>query len=177
MPVSKEKKQEMLEELKELFARSTVVILSDYRGLTASQMHELRKKLRPFNCKFLVAKNTLVAKSLAEAGLPQPTAMLEGPTALGFCFGDFHQPLRTMIDFAQENEVFKVKGGLMGEYVLAPEDVKTLLTLPEPAILRAEALGAIQSPLSGLIGLLDSTLRGLVYVLDARAEQLGKAAA
>ncbi|MBC7261138.1 MAG: 50S ribosomal protein L10 [Chloroflexi bacterium] len=177
MPVTREKKQETLEELKELLTRSTVVIFSDYRGLTASQMHELRKKLRPFNSKFLVAKNTLVSKALSELGMPHPTEMLEGPTALGFCFEDFHQPLRTMMDFAQESEILKVKGGLMGEHVLQPEDVKALMTLPEPAVLRAEALGAVQSPLSGLVSLLDTVLRELVYVLDARAEQLGKAAA
>lgn len=177
MPVTREKKQETLESLKEMLARSSVVILSDYRGLTASQMHELRKKLRPFDSKFLVAKNTLVSKALSELGLPQPADMLQGPTALGLCFGDFHQPLRTITDFARENEILKVKGGLMGNYVLQPEDIKALMTLPEPAVLRAEALGAMQSPLAGLIGLLDGVLRGLVYVLDARAEQLGKAAA
>nr|MBC7245114.1 50S ribosomal protein L10 [Chloroflexota bacterium] len=177
MPVTKEKKQQTMAELKEMFARSTVVLLSDYRGLTASQMHELRKKLRPFDSKFLVAKNTLITKILAELGLPQPEELLQGPTALGFCFADFHQPLRTIMDFAQDTEVLKVKGGLMGEHILSPEDIKTLLTLPEPAVLRAEALGGLQSPLTGLIGLLDSVLRGLVYVLDARAEQLGQASA
>lgn len=177
MPVSREKKQKTLEDLKEMLARSSVVILSDYRGLTASQMYELRKKLRPFDSKFLVAKNTLISKALSELGLPQPVEMLQGPTALGFCFRDFHQPLRTITDFARENEVLKVKGGLIGNYVLRPEDIKVLMTLPEPAVLRAEALGAMQSPLSGLISLLDGVLRGLLYVFDARAEQLGKATA
>lgn len=177
MPVTKKKKQETLAELKELFARSTVVLLSDYRGLTASQMHELRKKLRPFDSKFLVAKNTLVMKSLAELGLPQPEDLLQGPTAIGFCFADFHQPLRTIMNLANETEILRVKGGLMGEHILSPEDIKMLLTLPEPAVLRAEALGSLQSPLSGLIGLLDSALSGLVYILDTRAKQLGEAAA
>lgn len=174
MPVSKQKKQETIEELKEMLGRSQVVILSDYRGLTAGQMSQLRNKLRPLGSRMLVAKNTLVLKSLEELGLPQPKDLLQGPTALSIVFGEMNQPVRALLDFARETEVLKVKGGLMGARLMSEREVQMLPQLPPPAVLRAQALGGVVSPISGFVGVLDSAIRGLVYALGARAEQMGQ---
>ena len=174
MPVSKQKKQETIEELKEMLGRSKAVILSNYRGLTAQQMSQLRNRLRPFGSKMLVAKNTLVMKSLEELGLPQPEDLLQGPTALSMIFGELNQPVRALLDFARETDVLKVKGGLMGAYLMSVQEVQMLPQLPALEVLRAQALGGVASPVSGFIGVLDGALRGLLYVLNARAEQMGQ---
>lgn len=174
MPVTREKKHETIEQLRELISRSKVVIVSDYRGLTAGQLSQLRNKLRPLGSRMMVAKNTLVLRSLADLGMPQPEDLLQGPTVLSFVFGDLGQPVRAILDFARETEFLKVKGGLMGSLVIGAGDVAMLPTLPSEQTLRAEALGALTAPVSGLVGVLDSALRGLLYVLDARAEQLGQ---
>jgi len=174
LPVSKQKKQETIEELKEMLGRSKAVILSNYRGLTAQQMSQLRNRLRPFGSKMLVAKNTLVMKSLEELGLPQPEDLLQGPTALSMIFGELNQPVRALLDFARETDVLKVKGGLMGAYLMSVQEVQMLPQLPALEVLRAQALGGVASPVSGFIGVLDGALRGLLYVLNARAEQMGQ---
>ena len=175
MPITREKKQETIEQLKEMLTRSKATIISDYRGLTASQMSRLRSKLRPLDSKLLVAKNTLVLKSLEELGLPQPEELLQGPTALSFCFGEPNQPVRAIMEFARETDILSIKGGLLGSRVMTVDDVKLLPTLPSEGVLRAEALGSLQAPVAGFVGLLDGALRGLLYVLNARAEQLGQA--
>ena len=174
MPVSKQKKQETIEELKEMLSRSQVVIVSDYRGLTAARMSQLRNKLRPLNSKVLVAKNTLVLKSLEELGLPQPEELLQGPTALSIIFGEMAQPVRAVLDFTREADVFKVRGGIMGDRVVSLREVQMLPQLPAAEVLRAQALGGVVSPISGFIGVLDGAIRGLLYVLNARAEQMGQ---
>ena len=174
MPVSKQKKQETIEELKEMLGRSHVVVLSEYRGLKAAQLSQLRSKLRPMNGKMLVAKNTLVLKGLGELGLPQPEDLLQGPTALSLVFGEMGQPVRAVLDFARENEFFKVKGGIMGTRVITPKEVQMLPQLPSSDVLRAQALGGVVAPISGFVGVLDSAIRGLLYALDAHAEQLGQ---
>ncbi len=174
MPVTKQKKQESIEQLKEMLGRSHVVVLSEYRGLTATQLSQLRNKLRPMNSKMLVAKNTLVLKSLGELGLPQPEDLLQGPTALSMVFGEMGQPVRAILDFARDNEFFKVKGGMMGSRMISPKDVQTLPFLPSSDVLRAQALGSVVSPVTSFVGVLDSTIRGLLYALDAHAEQLGQ---
>ena len=177
MAITKEKKQESVSELKDLLSRSQAVILTEYRGLTAGQMATVRNKLRPFNSRFMVAKNTLVARSLTELGNPAPEELLQGPTALGFCFGDFREPVRVLMDLARETDILTIKGGLVGHSVLNKDGAQALTTFPSTEALRAQVVGGLQSPASGLVGVLDGALRGLLYVLDARTEQMGEAAA
>ncbi len=175
MAISKQKKQESVAQLKDMLTRSQAVILSDYRGLSAQQMATVRGKLRPFDSKFLVAKNTLLSRSLQEVGMPVPDEMLQGPTAIGFCFADFREPVRALRDIARDTDILTIKGGLLGNSVLGPEAVRSLPELPSTEMLRAQALAGVQAPVSGFVGLLDGVLRGLLYTFDARAEQMGNA--
>jgi large subunit ribosomal protein L10 len=122
----------------------------------------------------LVAKNTLVLKSLEELGLPQPQGMLQGPTALSIVFGEMGQSVRAILDFSRETEGFKVKGGLLGAHLMSPQEVQILPQLPAPEVLRAQALGAVVSPIAGFVGVLESAIRGLLYALGAHADQLGQ---
>ena len=177
MAITREKKEQLVAELSELLSRSSVVVLSDYRGLTAAQMAELRNKLRPLGSKFTVAKNSLISRSLEESKLPSLGSMLEGPTALSFIFGEFREPLHELKAIAKDTELLNIKGGLLGERVLSADDVQVLMDLPTADVLRAQLLSGMQSPVSGLIGLLDSALRGLLYALSARADQMGEASA
>jgi large subunit ribosomal protein L10 len=177
LAISREKKEQLVAELTELLSRSAVVVLSDYRGLTAGQMAELRNKLRPLDSQFTVAKNSLISRSLEESNLPALETMLEGPTALSFVFGEFGEPLREIKAFAKETEMLNIKGGLLGDRVLSADDVQVLMDLPGAEVLRAQVLGSVQSPVSGLVGVLDSALRGLLYALSAKADQMGEASA
>ena len=175
MAISKEKKQAIVTELKELLTSSKATVISDYRGLTATQMGGLRNLLRPLNSRFLVAKNTLVLRSLDEVGLPHPEEMLQGPTALGFCFDDVSQPLKALMEFARETDSLTIKGGLLGDRIIDATQVRTLSALPGIEALRAQTLSSLQSPASGFVGMLDAALRGLLYALDAQAQKLGEA--
>lgn len=177
MAISKAKKQESVAELKEMLTRSKAVILADYRGLTAGQMATVRNKLRSFDSKFIVAKNTLLLRSLREVGMPAPEELLQGPTVISFCFGDFREPARTLMELAKETDIFRIKGGLLGNSILNAESIRILPTLPTIEVLRAEALGSLQAPVSSFVGVLDNALRGLLYALSAHAEQMGQAAA
>jgi len=177
LAISRERKEQLVAELSELLSRSSVVILSDYRGLTASQMSELREKLRASGSKLTVAKNSLIRRSLVESNLPALDTLLEGPTAVSFIFGPFGEPLREMKAFANETEMLNIKGGLLGDRVLSADDVQVLTDLPATDVLRAQVLGSVQSPVSGFVGVLDSMLRGLLYALSARADQMGEASA
>jgi large subunit ribosomal protein L10 len=174
LPVTKQKKQETIEELKELLSSSQAVILFDYRGLTAARMNQLRNKLRPLGSRMLVAKNTLVLKSLEELGLPQPQELLQGPTALSIIFGETSQPVRAILDFSKETEMLRVKGGLMGAHLMSVPEVQMLPYLPALDVLRAQALGSAVSPLAGFVGVLESAIRGVLYALGSRADQLGQ---
>jgi large subunit ribosomal protein L10 len=176
LAISKDKKQQVVAELKEMLTRSKAVVISDYRGLTAGQMADLRSRLRPLESRFLVAKNTLISRSLQEVGLPALEEMLQGPSALSLCFGEFSQPLQAMREFARESETLRIKGGLLGDRVLDVQDVQVLAELPGTEVVQAQTLASVQAPVSGFVGLFEGALRGLLHALNARVAQMGEAA-
>lgn len=177
MAISKEKKVEQVTELKKALPESEVMIMADYRGLTAQQMADLRNRLRPLHTQFLVIKNTLIARSLEDLGRQPPSEYLEGPTAIGLVPADnIAEATRIMMQFAAENEALKIKGGLAGNRAFSAAEVGTLATLPAPDVIKGQALAGVQSPISGFLGVLDSAVRGILYAMNARVEQLEKAA-
>ncbi len=177
MAITREKKEQQVSELKDLLTQSTAVVICDYRGLTAVQMANLRNKLRPFKARVMVAKNTLVLRTLAELGMPQPEEMLQGPSSFSILYGDLAAPIRALLEFRRDNEALVVKGGILGSQIMDPARVQLLVTLPGIEVLRAEALGGLQAPMAGLLGIFDGALQGLVGVLHARTEQMEKASA
>ncbi len=177
MPVTRERKEEQVQELRGLFESSEAVIVMEYRGLSAMKMADLRNRLRPLNTRVVVAKNTLALRTLTELGMPQPEEILTGTSLFGFCRGEIAQSVSTFTAFARENEFLKFKGAMVGHSVLGPQQAVALRELPPTSVVRAQLVGALQAPASGLVNLLDGALQSILHVLRARTEQLEEAAA
>lgn len=177
MAITKERKRELVAQYTELLGRSRAVILTDYLGLNVAQITRLRNQIREANGAYYVTKNTLVRLALEQAGLTVPDEWLEGPTAMGFCFDQVPFIAKVITDFANETQILTVKGALLGERAVDAAQVQALANLPPAEVLRAQILGALTAPMSGLVGALNGLLSGLVGVLDARGEQLGEAEA
>jgi large subunit ribosomal protein L10 len=177
LAITKERKRELVAQYTELLGRSRAVILTDYLGLNVAQITRLRNQIREANGAYYVTKNTLVRLALEQAGLTVPDEWLEGPTAMGFCFDQVPFIAKVITDFANETQILTVKGALLGERAVDAAQVQALANLPPAEVLRAQILGALTAPMSGLVGALNGLLSGLVGVLDARGEQLGEAEA
>jgi len=172
LAITKEKKQELVKSYAEEFSRSQAAILTDYRGLTVTELNQLRNKMREAESGYRVVKNRLVKLALKEAGLPVPENLLQGPTAIGFCYEDVIAPAKVLTKYAQKSKVLTIKGGILGERVIDAKAISSLADLPPRDVLLAQLISGIQSPLAGLVNVLSGTLRGLVTVLRARADQL-----
>jgi large subunit ribosomal protein L10 len=172
LAISKEKKQELVKNYAEQFSRSQAAILTDYRGLPVTEINRLRNKMREAGSGYHVVKNRLVKLALREAGLPAPEELLQGPTAIGFCYEDVIAPAKVLTEYAKESKVLTIKGGILGERVIDAQAISSLADLPPRDILLAQLLSGIQSPTARLVNVLSGTLRGLVTVLKARADQL-----
>ena len=172
MAITRERKQELIDKYAEMLSQSQGVILTDYRGLTVSQIETVRNKLREVNSPYHVVKNTLLELALKQSGLPTPEEILSGPVAASFCYTDLPAVAKTLVDFTKELDTFKIKGGLMGKEIVNSEDIKSLASLPSRQVLLAQVVGGFQAPISGLATALSGILRSLVYVLQARKEQL-----
>jgi large subunit ribosomal protein L10 len=168
-----EKKTKTVEELQETFAQSSIVILTDYRGLTTPEMTRLRRKLREAGTEYRVVKNTLARLAATKAGKEALVKFLTGPIAIAFGHGDTIAPVKALTGYISDTKGnLTIKGGLLGTQLITAEEVITLATLPPREILVARALGQMNSPLARLLGSLTAPMRGVVGVLQARIKQL-----
>lgn len=150
---------------------SGALILTDYRGLSVSEITDLRRKLRQAGAEYKVVKNTLfrlAAGNLVEQGMAE---MLEGPTAIAFVQSEPIAPAKTIVDFMVEHKTLQMKGGYFEGSVLSADQMKALSKIPPKEVLLAQAVGAIQAPISGFVGTLQGLLSGLVYTLQAVSEK------
>jgi len=171
--MAKEKKAQAIEELQQTFSKCSVGILTDFKGLTALDMTNLRRLLRKSGIQYKVVKNTLARFAAERAGKSKLSRFFEGPIAIAFGFGDAVEPARVLSDFIGSSKVsLSIKGGFLGDQVLAAAEVAELARLPSREVLIARVLGGMQSPIVGLVSCLASPIRGVMGVLQARAKQL-----
>ena len=164
----KEQKVEQVEVLTEKLRKAKVAVLTDYRGLTVSQMHELRGKLRTGNVEYRVVKNTLARRAADAAGYAGLESELKGPVAIAFGYDDLSLPPRLINEFVRTTRLkLEVVGGLVEGRVFNRDQIKQLADLPSRETLLAQLLGTLQSPVGQLVGIMQTPLQQLLGVLDA----------
>ena len=167
-------KEQVVAELAEQLRSTDSLIVADYRGLTNTQLEELRGKLRASGARFQVVKNTLTRRAASEAGAEALLALLEGPTAIAFvdADGDPVAVAKALSDTAKETKVLALRGGTLSGRSMSGEDVEELAKLPAPEVVKSQLVGVIVAPLTQLAALVAAPLRDLVGLIDARIAQL-----
>jgi large subunit ribosomal protein L10 len=169
----RKQKQEIINELAENLGKCAVVIATDYRGLTAKEMVQLRKQMHLQGVEYKVVKNTLAHLAAEKADVKGLDQFLVGPLAIALGYDDAVKPAKILADAMKTpGSVLKIKGGVMGGNVLSASDVLSLAAIPPKDVLISMLLGRLKSPIYSLHFVLSSPLRGLACVLQARAKQL-----
>jgi large subunit ribosomal protein L10 len=169
-----EKKAEIVEQLTELLSQNKFIIATEYRGLSVSEMSQLRRQLREVNSEFHVVKNTLAKFAAEKAGKPGLAQYLQGPIALALCRGDAVQLAKTLSVYARASKTaLTIKGGILEVRVLSTQEIYSLATMPPIDVMRARVLGILQSPIYSLHNVLSANLRALGALLNARIQQMG----
>jgi len=168
-------KERIVAELTERLRSAETLIVADYRGLTMTEIDDLRTKLLEHGARFAVVKNTLTRRAAEAAGVEPLLALLEGPTAIAFLEsgGDPAAVAKALSDAARTTRVLAIRGGMFEGRPISDADVASLATLPPLDVLRSQVLGAVTAPLVAIIGLFAAPLQNLVGLIDARIEQLG----
>lgn len=172
LAITREKKETMVNEYVDKLRRSQAIVVTEYRGLTTKQIGNLRRDLRGAEAELVVSKNTLMARALAQAGLPVPETLLTGPTAVALFYNEISAPAKILTKFAKDSKIMVLRGGVMGKSTFDETGVQQLTDLPGREQLRAQVLGMLQSPISGLVNVLAGSVRGFMNVLNARMGQL-----
>lgn len=176
MALSKQKKNEVVEQYKDWLNNSQSVILVEYTGATMKDMENIRTQVRESEGEFHVVKNTLMKLAFEASGFSIPEGLLENSSAASFAFTDPAATAKALSDAVKGLDAIKVKGGYMGQEMLNVEQVKALSDLPPLPVVRGQLLGVLQAPAGKLVRTIAEPARSLAAVFQAYSEQAQAAA-
>jgi large subunit ribosomal protein L10 len=150
--MAKPDKVEAVAEIADRFRTSSAAVITEYSGLTVSQITKLRRTLGT-GTTYRVAKNTLVKRAAADAGVQGLEALFVGPTAIAFVDGEPVDAAKALRDFAKENKALVIKGGYMDGRPLTVDEVSKIADLDSREVLLAKLAGAMKGNLAKAAGL------------------------
>jgi large subunit ribosomal protein L10 len=153
-------------ELTDQFRNSPATVLTEYRGLTVSQITQLRRSLGTTTT-YAVAKNTLAKRAATDAGIDGLDALFTGPTALAFVSGDPVEAAKGLRDFAKAHPMLVIKGGVFEGRAISADEVKRLADLESREVLLAKLAGAMKANLSKAAALFQAPLSKTARLLAA----------
>ena len=171
--MARPEKVEQVALLTEKLKAAKAAVLTDYRGLTVSQLQELRTRLRAQSVEYRVVKNTLARRAAVEAGHEQFQDLLKGPVAIAFGYEDLSAPAKLLGEFTRQTRIrLEIVGGLVEGRVMSPDQVRQTADLPPREVLLALLLGTLQSPVSQLVATIQAPVQHLVGLLEAYRDKL-----
>lgn len=179
MPISKERKEELVAQLKELLEDCNGFAVVSAVGLSVQKTQSLRKKIYDAGGQYVVTKNTLIRIALEQMGWAVPKDALAGPTAIIFGNDSFPAVAKAITEFLKSEdfgEKLMIKGGVMGQNeILRAVDVEAVSNLPTLPEMQAQIIGLIVAPSRNLVTILQNANSGAVNVLQAWLDKDGAA--
>jgi large subunit ribosomal protein L10 len=169
-------KLERVAKLQERIEGSTALLLTEYRGLTVSEISDLRRALREADASFAVVKNTLMQRAAAAAGM-ELTELLSGPSAVAFVGGDAVTAAKQIKAAAKQFPSLILKGGFMDGQVLTAEDANRLADLESREVMLSKIAGLLKGEMSRAASVFQSAQSGFLSLLEAFRDTLPAAPA
>ena len=166
-----DKKKEIVKDLHEKFARSKVVIITDYKGLDVATISDLRRRLRAHEIEYKVVKNSLLVRAAEETDVALIKDRFKGPSAVALSYGDPIAPAKVLTKFLEEYSQLGIKTGVMDGKVLDLDDIKKISTLPSREELLGQFLSAANGVATSFVRVLNAIPVQLLNVLQAIKEQ------
>lgn len=163
-------KRDFVAGLAQVFAETSMVVVTRNQGLTVAEATDLRRRMRTAGATFRVVKNRLATRALAGTPFTGIESMLRGPTALAWA-ADPVAVAKAAVDYSRSNEKLAVVGGSLGTQVLGPEGVRALAELPSLDQLRAGLVGMISTPATRIAGVVQAPAGQLARVFGAFARR------
>jgi large subunit ribosomal protein L10 len=171
MALNLEDKKALVAEVADVAAKAQSVVAAEYRGLTVSQMTELRAKARKQGVYMRVVKNTLARRALAGTTFEAVGPKLKGPLVLAFSKDDPGAAARVVKDFAKANDKLKATLVSLGGQVLPAGDLEKVASLPTREQALSMLLGVMKAPIQKFVGTLAAPGSKLVRTIAAVRDQ------
>ena len=160
-----------LEQLRELFTTNETFIVTDFKGISVNSINELRKKLNSDKISYLVVKNTLARKALAEAGKEEISAKLSGTNAIAFSGDDPVTAAKILKDFAKKEKKLDIKFGVLSTDYLDKNQVEELADMPDYPTLLAKFAMLLNTPVTNFARLMVEPVSGFARLIKQLSEK------
>ena len=166
-----EAKQQIAEDLHDKFAKSAIIVLTDYKGLDVAAINDLRRKLRESDIEYQVVKNTLLARAAEDTEVALIKDHFKGPSAVAISYDDPVAPAKVLTQFAKDNGKLEIKVGVLNGKVLDAQAIKALALLPSREVMLAQLLATLNAVPTSFVRVLAEVPRSLLNVLTALKDQ------
>jgi large subunit ribosomal protein L10 len=143
------------------------VIISHYKGLSVSEISDLRKQIKSTNSVFKVAKNSLAKLAIKDTNFEVLDKFFVGPTSVTYS-DDAVSASKVLVDFSKDNENLKILGGAMDGKELSVDEIKTLASLPSMETLRATILGLLTTTQRNILGVVQASQKSLIRIVNTK---------
>ncbi|GAC1385049.1 MAG: 50S ribosomal protein L10 [Herpetosiphon sp.] len=165
-------------ELKEKLSRASMMLVSEYKGLTVADFGALRTALRANNAEFVVSKNTLTRIAARDLGISGLDEFLGGPVTLLLAYGDPVATAKTLNTYVKASKsTINLRGGLLGKDRIAGGDLEQVASTPALEESLSRVMGGIQSPATRIASTLQGVARNMAYILSQVGEGKANASA
>ena len=171
MAISREQKQELVEQYKKWVEESDALVLAHYHNLSVKDIRSLRKDIRESGGEFHVIKNRLAKRVFEDIGREWQEGVFTGPTALGISYDNPSGLAKALKSFAKEHGTIEIKSGYLAERLVTAEEIYALADLPSMAEMQAILLRNIQAPASTLARILAEPGRQVAAVIKSYSER------
>jgi len=161
-------KELMVQEISRRLNDSDTLIVTNYKGLSAKDMNELRKELRNISGEYVVVKDSVTKRALAESPNSSILEFIEGE--VGIAIDKKEEPTyisKVLVKFSKVHEVLKIRGGIIDGGIVSKDVIQELAALPSREVLLGKLANVVNAPLQGLASSLHQIIAKLVYVLGA----------
>lgn len=175
--ITKEQKKVILEELIELFKSTTGVYVVNFSGMTVKEAQDFRKEIKAIDCKYKVAKNTLILRAVSEIeGLELPEEKMFGESGVIFAYDDPTVPAQVIKKFFDAKQKPMLKVAWLDGQVFDGSELKKIAALPSKKDLYSGIVGSLGAPVSGIHGVMSNIMRDLTSLIEEVAKKQNNAA-
>jgi large subunit ribosomal protein L10 len=160
-------KIERVAELKDQIEGSAALLLTEYRGLTVSEITELRKALGDGGARFAVIKNTLMRRALEQTDAAELGSLFEGPSAVAFVRDDPVTAAKSVTAAAKKFPALVLKGGFVEGRVLSAVEARSLADLESREVMLSKVAGLMKGEMSRGASMFQAAQARFVSLLEA----------
>ena len=162
-----EEKKQIVEDLRGRFAKSSVVILTDFKGLDVASVSELRRRLKEAGIEYKVVKNTLMARASQDTPISVLKDHFKGPGAVAIGYHDPVAPAKILTKFADDSKKLEIRAAVLNGQLIDLGGIRALAALPSREVLLGQLLSVMAGVPTSAVRVLAGVPRALVNLLSA----------